>query len=358
MTIDERIYKLRRERNLSQAELAKRAGLKAPAISQYESGQRSPSFESLLKLSSALGVPSDYLLKGEETPSQEGGDPLSQLINHVSNLLPFDKREMLLEYALLLMGNSTPRLNIPYYSDARAYADYVFRQKTDGSLPVNLSVVLDRFGVSLIESELEDCEAMLIQGNENLIILDPRQENLQRKRFTLAILLGHLIIPWHTATVYRARGNSSFKTHDIFEMEAAQFAASLLMPREILKKDLQASLVSLESVRKLAGVKYDVSVFAIANSLVDLYPNKFSVVQNDGKNALKVFQGSRPIRKDIDPNSLAAGFYTSLPEKTELRTSKLEENTWFEDGKAGAYVLEESIYDPQFGTVLSLITII
>ena len=132
MSIGQRIFKLRRERNMSQAELAQRAGLKAPAISQYESGQRSPSFESLLKLSSALGIPSDYLLKGEEIASSEGGDALSKLITHIAGLLTFDKREVLLDYALLLLEGGKKRLNVPYYTDVRSYADYAFGQESDG----------------------------------------------------------------------------------------------------------------------------------------------------------------------------------------------------------------------------------
>lgn len=342
---------------MSQAELAQRAGLKAPAISQYESGQRSPSFESLLKLSSALGIPSDYLLKGEEISSQEGGDALSSLITHISGLLPFDKRELLLDYALLLMGGGSQRLNIPYYTDVRAYADYAFSQETDGEMPVKLISILERFDVALYEAELKDGEGMLVKGNQRMIIIDPRHHNLQRKRFTLAALIGHLLIPWHTDTVYYARSGSSFKTRDTLEMEAAQFAACLLMPRDILKRDLQASSVSLEALQKLAGEKYDVSVFAMANSLVDLYPDKFAVVQSDGKKTLKTFQGQRPIKKEIDPRSLAAGFYQALPDSSVIHTAKLDEAIWFQDGRPGAFVLEESIYDPQIGKVLTLLTL-
>lgn len=208
-----------------------------------------------------------------------------------------------------------------------------------------------------MEAELEAGEGMLVKGQQKMIILDPGQHNLQRKRFTPATLIGHLLIPWHTDTVYYARSVSSFKTRDTLEMEAIQFAACLLMPQDILKQDLQASSVSLEALQKLAGEKYDVSVFAMANSLVDLYPDRFAVVQSDGENTLKTFQGQRPIKKEIDPHSLAAGFYEALPDRSEIRTAKLDESIWFQDGRPGAFVLEESIYDPQIGRVLTLLTV-
>lgn len=356
MTVGERINRLRREMNMSQAELAQRAGLKAPAISQYESEQRSPSFESLLKLSSALGVPSDYLLKGEEPVALDNRDSLSALINHIAGLLPYNKREMLLNYALLLMGNEN-RINIPYYNNVTDYAGHVFDKETEGSLPVDLFPILKKYEVDCIEANLEDCEGMLIKGNERLIILDPRHKNKQRRRFTTAVLLGHLLIPWHTAAVYRTRSESLFKTSDTQEMEAAQFAACLLMPREVLKEDLQASSVSLEAIRNLASEKYDVSMFSLANSLVDLYPDKFAVVQSDEKRIIKTFQGQRPVRNDMDPRSLAAGFFKTPPTATEIRSGKVEESIWFQDGRPGAYVVEESIYDPAVGKVLSLLTV-
>lgn len=199
---------------------------------------------------------------------------------------------------------------------------------------------------------------MLIKGKENLIILDPRHDNPQRRRYTVAALLGHLIIPWHTDTIYLAREKSSFKTEDALEMEALQFAAYLLMPREVLADDLSASTVSLEALSQLAADKYAVSVFALSNSLVDLYPDKYAVVQNDGQRISKTYQGTRAIRSaELDPHSLAAGFRQDPPKEREIRTAKLAEKVWFQKARPGTYVLEESVYDPNLDTVLTLLTL-
>ena len=62
MNISEKIKKCRNRLNLSQIELAKLSGVTSPAISQFESGIRKPSFESLPKLADALGVTTDYLV--------------------------------------------------------------------------------------------------------------------------------------------------------------------------------------------------------------------------------------------------------------------------------------------------------
>lgn len=63
-----RLRRLRKERKLTQKELAGRIGVKNSVISFYEVGDRTPSLEVLVKLSKALHVSTDVLLgldKGE-----------------------------------------------------------------------------------------------------------------------------------------------------------------------------------------------------------------------------------------------------------------------------------------------------
>lgn len=57
-----RLRQLRKERKLTQKELAGRIGVKNSVISFYEVGDRTPSLEVLVKLSKALHVSTDVLL--------------------------------------------------------------------------------------------------------------------------------------------------------------------------------------------------------------------------------------------------------------------------------------------------------
>ena len=57
-----RLQKTRKLRELSQDELANKAGLASTAISHFESGKRKPSFDNLRKLADALEVSIDYLM--------------------------------------------------------------------------------------------------------------------------------------------------------------------------------------------------------------------------------------------------------------------------------------------------------
>jgi transcriptional regulator with XRE-family HTH domain len=53
---------LRELRNLTQAELGHRAGMGGASVSHFETGQRTPSLDSLVKLADALDVTLDTLL--------------------------------------------------------------------------------------------------------------------------------------------------------------------------------------------------------------------------------------------------------------------------------------------------------
>ena len=74
----ERLRTAREHRELSQGELAHRAGLQASAVSHFETAGRKPSFDNLKKLADALNVSTDYLLgrTAEMEGSAKTGDRL------------------------------------------------------------------------------------------------------------------------------------------------------------------------------------------------------------------------------------------------------------------------------------------
>ena len=68
MSLAENIKHLRQmkrvERSMTQADLAEATGLNPCAISHFETGNRTPSLKNLIKLSDALGVTIDDLVRG------------------------------------------------------------------------------------------------------------------------------------------------------------------------------------------------------------------------------------------------------------------------------------------------------
>ena len=65
--LGERLQKLRKERRLSQKELAKVLGISAGIISNYESSERTPSLENLIALATFYRYSTDYLLGLDKT---------------------------------------------------------------------------------------------------------------------------------------------------------------------------------------------------------------------------------------------------------------------------------------------------
>ena len=86
-----RLKKIREEKKLSQADLAKKAGLQPAAISHFETGQRKPSFDNLKRLANALNISIDYLL-GRKI--KDAGDIAEKLFRNFEKLSTDDQQRM------------------------------------------------------------------------------------------------------------------------------------------------------------------------------------------------------------------------------------------------------------------------
>jgi len=102
-----RLKEVRELRGWSQQELSKRSGLQVTAISHFENGKRTPSFENLRKLSDALSVASDFLLGREEKP-QIAGEKMAQLFRNVEKMTDDDINAMqMMANALVAKGDQS-----------------------------------------------------------------------------------------------------------------------------------------------------------------------------------------------------------------------------------------------------------
>ena len=73
MTIGEKIYRLRTEKNLSQGVLAEILEVSRQSISKWENGGATPDLDKIIKLSEVFGITIDELVKNEEVsaPAEE-----------------------------------------------------------------------------------------------------------------------------------------------------------------------------------------------------------------------------------------------------------------------------------------------
>ena len=94
MTIGERVKQARKEKKLTQKELAEQIGVHPANISQFERGKRNPKLENINKIASALGILTSELL-GEPrptTPTDHTESRLNQLMEECGELISASAR--------------------------------------------------------------------------------------------------------------------------------------------------------------------------------------------------------------------------------------------------------------------------
>ena len=92
----ERIRQLRKEKKISQQELAKMVDSDARQISRYESGKSTPYAETIVKIADVFDVTTDYLLI-ENAPRKPFRMEDKELLRHIEdmkNLTDEDKKSL------------------------------------------------------------------------------------------------------------------------------------------------------------------------------------------------------------------------------------------------------------------------
>lgn len=361
MDIKQRIIEKRKELGLNQTELAKRAGLQAPSISQYENGIRNPSYEALMKLANALNTTSDYLVSGTVTDQPTSLDQKSKLLIKLFQHLSSHKKEQLMEYALLIANQS---ISIETFSpDPKEYAKLLHESYLNKKLPVDLSELAEKLGLTIIKGDLEKKAEAVLLKTSNTIILN-QKISASRTSFALASLIGHAVMPWHTETEYthRKNGDSTLAAEDIEKVEANTFAASLLAPPEELEKDFKhyrTSPATIRDLENLAANKYKASLNMICNRLVENFPNRFAIIKSDKNQIKNSFSGDLLIKKEetiLDENSIAFKLLKEQSPEKVIEEGFVSATAWIENAKENEEVFESSVFTPEYNSVFTLIT--
>lgn len=357
MSVGERIAKKRIDLGLNQSELALQSGLKPAAINQYESGERKPSYEALIKLAGALKVSTDFLIGGSFSESLLH-DPTVKTILKMLECMSEEKKGHLLNFAFFLLNHDLSS-GRPVLGDVTDYAETLLRDNSIDKLPVDIYTITESLNIKIIETYNSEYEGILVKEiGVGTIFLDSKADDPNRRRFTIAHLLGHSIIPWHMKSVFHCRkyNSSTLKTEDTMEMEANRFAAALLMPRIHLEKDLFKKRPTLEQLESLAHNKYGVSLFALANRLIEFTANRYTLVNCQNNVIKKVFQGNRPVVESLHPNTIAAKFFANPPAEKTITSGYVPASYWFSDTFSEERVFEESIYNPKYKSILTLLS--
>ena len=86
------LAKLRKDRQMSQADLAEQVGLSRGIIGYYESCSKNPTLKSLVRFADFFGVPVSYLLEDQEQPQTPKTSRLEQQVLRIKQLSPAKQR--------------------------------------------------------------------------------------------------------------------------------------------------------------------------------------------------------------------------------------------------------------------------
>lgn len=92
--LGQRIREERQKLNLTQEKLSETINVTTTYIGQIERGERRPTLDTLIKISNALGVSIDYLLRESITPAS---DNLMNLWIQLTHDLSDDEKEMIID---------------------------------------------------------------------------------------------------------------------------------------------------------------------------------------------------------------------------------------------------------------------
>mgnify|MGYP003205971205 CR=1 FL=1 len=111
MTFGEKLFKLRKEKGLSQEQLAWQVNTTRQAVSKWENDQGFPETEKLMMLGNIFSVSIDYLLKngGEaHSPAADGyyvsREKAQSWLSHESRLAPQHKLPCVFRYSIFPSG--------------------------------------------------------------------------------------------------------------------------------------------------------------------------------------------------------------------------------------------------------------
>lgn len=353
--VGKRIAEKRKDKNITQSVLAEAVGVTTAFISQIESGSRKPSFGLLLKLSHQLDVPLEHILSGD---TKTGDDPSNKLISSALSYLDHDKRKKVIEYIFQLSGTKFYS-DFPFFNSPAEYAKYVVELYKISDFPINLYLLAEKLGVEIISADIDDVEGKLYKSLENpLIVLNNKNGHSERIKFTIAILLGHLVMPWHFKQEYcRLKDKKSLDHDDPLEIEAREFAAELMLPAAIIKKDFKKIVPSLETLEKLARDKYKCAMTALAHKYLDIYKPKAVYITSDKLAITRCYAAYFPFKlvEKVTTGSFAHDFIINPPSSKETRCGYVRGDIWFEDIPCNIEVYEESMLDPKFGVTATLI---
>lgn len=263
----ERLNSARKMAGMSMEALARKAGaiVSKQAISKYEKGKINPSSEVLLALANALDVKVDYFFRSSQVViSGIEFRKRSRLTKKEEERIKYQTIDFIQKYLEVEeILNTRPNYKNPVtHNRIQNHADIEraaleIREKWNlGNGPVpHLIELLEDNGFKIFEVDADekfDGLSGFAEGMAIPVIAVLKNQDLVRKRFTIAHELGHLLLDFSDV-----KDKSSEKL-------CHTFAGALLLPKEVMKEELgqKRNKITEWELKKVKGI-YGISIQAI-----------------------------------------------------------------------------------------------
>lgn len=265
--VGQRIRRLRESRGLSQGQFAESVGRTQAAVSQWESGRRTPSVDDLLEIAGALGENLSKLL-----PDASPVSPVPALLRAQVGLLEHRSLNAAIETFLRdasMLQPITPTVTVSQDNPIQA-AQLLLSRAGVVDLPVPVEDLAALCGAHVLRCPFDDAlSGFVVELDVGPVIAVNATHAAVRQRFTVAHELGHFILG-HGPQLYidlqsRPEDGDPPGYHARHEREANDFAANVLMPAAMVR----ASFSPRKAVEPLAR-SFGVSDLAMRYRLVNL----------------------------------------------------------------------------------------
>lgn len=265
------LTKARILRGLSMEELANMVNCSKQAIGHWESGLRTPESKSLLSVAKALELELDYFYNDSNVQFnlhnvnyREGmllTDCQRADIENLASSMLNDYLELeMIAKEFIVFQNPIEDLTISNTSDAERAGKQVRKKWKLGEGPIyNISNFLERKGIRIIKVNFgfnyghEGLSGWAENKRIPVIVLNERQQDISRVRFTILHELGHLLMAM-----------SEDLDLDKIERICDAFAGAVLMPINILIQEFgkNRTAISMPELRRIKEL-YGISIAAI-----------------------------------------------------------------------------------------------
>ncbi|MDT8717621.1 ImmA/IrrE family metallo-endopeptidase [Clostridium sp. 19966] len=267
-----RLQVARKYRGKTITELAEDIGVTKQSISQFENGQISPQFDTLMKITSTLKFPREYFYEEDTMDIQQGNTyfrALSKMSKKEENVQKERTKMIGKLFSFLNEYIEFPTLNLPKFDENSSIEEKALLLRKHWGIeeePISdILYLMEKNGiiVTSIFTDSDNVDAFSqpqrINGKKYyFVVLGNDKWSATRRQFSAAHELGHIIL--HDDFIDLENMTREELRH--IENEAHEFAAAFLLPKNAFANDVNLYPTTLNYYKQLKK-KWKTSISAM-----------------------------------------------------------------------------------------------